>query len=75
MAEMRCTGSISKMEFLTSTLPAAVASAKEEILSGVLRNSRGTKVRNLDIHILHFSFFVFLYYSEIFYQNVQVINY
>jgi len=44
MAEMRCTGSISKMEFLTSTLPAAVASAKEEILSGVLRNSRGTKV-------------------------------
>eukprot|EP00088_Acartia_fossae_P003104 TRINITY_DN11289_c0_g1_i1.p1 TRINITY_DN11289_c0_g1~~TRINITY_DN11289_c0_g1_i1.p1 ORF type:complete len:782 (+),score=224.45 TRINITY_DN11289_c0_g1_i1:47-2392(+) len=44
MAQSRCAASIAKMEFLTSTLPQAVASAKEEILSGVLRNSRGTKV-------------------------------
>jgi len=44
MAQSRCKASIAKMEFLTSTLPMAVATASEEILSGVLRNSRGTKV-------------------------------
>jgi len=44
MAQSRCTASIAKMEFLSSTLPPSVATAKEEILSGVLRNSRGTKV-------------------------------
>ena len=44
MAEAKCTSSISRMEFLSSTLPTAISCAKEEILSGVLRNSRGTKV-------------------------------
>jgi len=44
MAEVKCSSSISKMEFLSSTVPAAISSAREEILSGVLRNSRGTKV-------------------------------
>ena len=44
MAQSRCRASIAKMEFLSSTLPQAVASATEEIMSGVLRNSRGTKV-------------------------------
>jgi hypothetical protein len=44
MAEAKCASSIARMEFLSSTLPHAISTAKEEILSGVLRNSRGTKV-------------------------------
>jgi len=44
MAEAKCAASISSMEFLSSTPPQCVALAKEEIMSGSLRNSRGTKV-------------------------------
>lgn len=44
MAGARCAISVSSMEFMTSEPPACVAAAREEILSGVLRNSRGTKV-------------------------------
>ena len=53
MAESRCASSISKMEFLSSTLPTAVATAKEEIISGYLRNSRGTKVREEVLSLVH----------------------
>merc|ERR1719209_1692269 len=44
MAGARCAISVSNMEFMTSEPPACVAAAREEILSGVLRNSRGTKL-------------------------------
>jgi len=44
MAQARCTASISSMEFLSSCPPECVAEATEEIMSGSLRNSRGTKV-------------------------------
>jgi len=44
MAKAKCAASISTMEFLSSTPPQCVANASEEIMSGSLRNSRGTKV-------------------------------
>ena len=44
MAQAKCASSISTMEFLSSTPPQCVALASEEIMSGSLRNSRGTKV-------------------------------
>ena len=44
MAEAKCRKSISTMEFMTAEPPDCVSSAKEEIMSGVLRNARGTKV-------------------------------
>eukprot|EP00092_Neocalanus_flemingeri_P040148 GFUD01043732.1.p1 GENE.GFUD01043732.1~~GFUD01043732.1.p1 ORF type:complete len:829 (-),score=244.19 GFUD01043732.1:674-3160(-) len=44
MAQAKCAASISTMEFLSSTPPQCVALASEEIMSGSLRNSRGTKV-------------------------------
>lgn len=44
MAEARCNTSISKMEFLSASVPPAIGTAREEIMSGSLRNSRGTKV-------------------------------
>ena len=49
MAGARCAISISNMEFMTNEPPSCVAAAKEEVLSGVLRNSRGTK---LSVHLL-----------------------
>merc|ERR1719447_1389954 len=49
MAGARCAISISNMEFMTNEPPACVAAAKEEVLSGMLRNSRGTK---LSVHLL-----------------------
>jgi len=44
MAESKCAVSISNMEFLSSVPPDCVRRAREEVLSGVLRNMRGTKV-------------------------------
>ena len=44
MAQAKCSKSISGMEFMSATPPACVQEAKEEIMSGVLRNGRGTKV-------------------------------
>jgi len=44
MAQAKCAASISTMEFLSSTPPQCVAEAREEIMSGSLRNARGTKV-------------------------------
>ena len=44
MAQAKCASSISTMEFLSSTPLQFTALACEEILSGSLRNSRGTKV-------------------------------
>ena len=44
MAEAKCKKSISTMEFMTAEPPDCVAEAREEIMSGVLRNARGTKV-------------------------------
>ena len=44
MAEAKCRKSISTMEFMTAELPDCVSSAREEIMTGVLRNNRGTKV-------------------------------
>jgi len=44
MAKAKCAASISAMEFLSSSPPQCVAIASEEIMSGSLRNSRGTKV-------------------------------
>ena len=44
MAKAKCAASISTMEFLSSTPPQCVVNASEEIMSGSLRNSRGTKV-------------------------------
>ena len=40
----RCAMSVSAMEFMSSVPPACVVEAREEVMSGVLRNSRGTKV-------------------------------
>jgi len=44
MAESRCAASVSNMEFLSSVPPDCVRRAREEVMSGVLRNTRGTKV-------------------------------
>jgi len=44
MAQAKCVASISAMEFLSSSPPHCVSIATEEILSGSLRNARGTKV-------------------------------
>ena len=44
MAFAKCSRSIKNMEFMTPDPPECVAEAKEEIMSGVLRNGRGTKV-------------------------------
>lgn len=44
MAKAKCVTSISTMEFLSSSPPVCVSMASEEIMSGSLRNSRGTKV-------------------------------
>jgi len=44
MAEAKCRKSISTMEFMTAVPPECVSNAREEIMSGVLRNARGTKV-------------------------------
>jgi hypothetical protein len=44
MAGARCALSVSGMEFMSASPPACVVAAREELLSGVLRNSRGTKV-------------------------------
>ena len=45
MARAKCEAAVLSMEFLTTSPPACVAAAQEEILSGLLRNSRGTKVQ------------------------------
>jgi len=45
MAEAKCKKSISSMEFMTAVPPDCVSRAREEIMSGVLRNGRGTKVQ------------------------------
>jgi len=44
MAEAKCARSISTMEFISATPPECVAEARQEVMSGVLRNGRGTKV-------------------------------
>ena len=42
MAEAKCRASVANMEFLDEEVPEAVTAAREEILAGMLRNSRGT---------------------------------
>jgi len=49
MAEAKCRASVANMEFLDEEIPEVVTAAREEILAGMLRNSRGTKV---SVHLL-----------------------
>ena len=42
MAEAKCRASVANMEFLDEEIPEVVTAAREEILSGMLRTSRGT---------------------------------
>jgi len=44
MAQAKCSKSISTMEFMSATPPDCVIDATEEVMAGVLRNGRGTKV-------------------------------
>jgi len=44
MAKAKCMKSISSMEFMTPSPPECVLTASEEVMCGVLRNGRGTKV-------------------------------
>ena len=44
MAKAKCMRSISSMEFMSPSPPECVLSASEEVMCGVLRNGRGTKV-------------------------------